>query len=340
MLTIGIVLYQNEHFRIEPYCKPFFDSLKGQTFQDFQVLVLDNGSPDQDFIARFKQKYPSVQLLASPTNTGYGTGHNILIREALKLKPEFHLILNIDMLLDPTCIEEMMNVGEQKTVGIVGSKSLRWDFETYRQSNSADMGKTDTIDLLGLSISFWHSFGELGRGQKDSRSEQHTQSVFGVSGSCMLIKTEALDKIRYEKEYFDECMFMYKEDIDLCYRIRWAGYECVVAPKAVLYHDRSIAHTKPFFMIGHKSTWVQESSYLNEKIVLYKNMDSRFPWYIRFLTNMRQKLKRVYAQFFAPHLIEAEKRFNELLPVIEKKKQSMLKTADPKSIVSYMKLRR
>ena len=66
------------------------------------------------------------------------------------------------------------------------------------------------------------------------------QDVFGISGALMCIRASALDSIKYNKEYFDEDFFAYKEDADLCWRFKNMGWKIMLAPEAVAYHYRKV----------------------------------------------------------------------------------------------------
>ncbi len=334
-LTIGILLYQSSQYRLEQYLKTLFDSIFAQTWRDFVVLVLDNGSENTDYIDRLKEQFPRIQFFRSETNLGFAKGHNLLINAS---HSPLYLVLNPDMFLEPDCIEKLVScyeASQDRQAGLITPLVYRWNFDTYQKTQGNDLGKTGMIDTTGLGLNKRHAFFERGQGEQDTGQYEEGE-IFGASGSCMLLAREALESIRFEDEYFDSLMFMYKEDIDLSYRLRWAGFRAFFCPKAIVYHDRSVAHTKPFFIIQHKSRWVQENSYLNEKILLFKNLDSRFPFGVRWGTMLRQWAKRIYALLFAPYLLKQEKIFREYLPLLKTKRQAMARMADPREIVRFM----
>ena len=105
------------------------------------------------------------------------------------------------------------------------------------------------------------------------RTESEAMEVFGVSGAFPMLRKSAIDKVGL----FDDLYFLYKEDVDLAFRLRIAGYSAFVLLDTVAYHDRSAEGLEK---IGDKvamenkakqSEWVRYYSYKNHLMTLYKN---------------------------------------------------------------------
>ncbi len=64
--------------------------------------------------------------------------------------------------------------------------------------------------------------------------------ILGPSGAAGVYRLSGLEKIKVNNQYFDELMFMYKEDCDLDYRLFLAGYKSLYVSEAVIYHDRTV----------------------------------------------------------------------------------------------------
>lgn len=324
------MLYQSSVYSLQKYLEPFLESLSGQTYPSLEILLLDNGSSEKSFlktVQQFQQRaqpFP-VRILTSDTNLGFGGGHNLLIRQS---QDTHYLVLNPDMVLGPDFITELVRTMENHAdAGIVTGKIYRWKSAPVSPLIKKE-GK-EVIDTVGLGYDWLHGFVNLGERQEDQGQYDREQEVFGASGVAMLLRRDALEKVRYGEEYFDELMFMYKEDIDLSFRLRWAGYKAYVNPQAVAYHDRSVS------TVTKKSTQVEQWSYLNEKILLLKNIPPDFPGRIRFLLSLRHALKKGYAWFFARHLLDGDTKFQELLPVIRQKKEHLIRNVPSREIARW-----
>jgi GT2 family glycosyltransferase len=84
--------------------------------------------------------------------------------------------------------------------------------------------------------------------------------------------------VKFENEFFDEDFFSYKEDVDLSYRLRWAGWQIWVVGGAVAYHDRNASSNEDLSLnekVTHrkkKSKMVNYNSYKNQWYLLIKNL--------------------------------------------------------------------
>lgn len=327
-MSVGIVLYNSDKYQVTPYLTPFFQTLVEQDYPSFEIYVLDNGSPDPRYLIHLQKKFPTLRIIQGKDNRGFGAGHNLLIH---KTSSPYYLVLNPDVLLESNCITHMVDTMQKDNhIGVVSGKVYQWDFGTYRQSNGQNVGKTNIIDTIGLGLTRCHRFYDRGQGEEDKGQYETFMHVFGVSGVCMLLRRDALKTICCGKEYFDEDMFLYKEDIDLCYRLQWAGYHARIAHDAILYHDRHVGISTT------KSVEIKRMSYQNEKIVLLKNIDRRFPCIVRWCTALRQFVKTIWLYLSDPTVVR-HNRIPDLLQMrIQEKKNRMIKNVSPHTIISLM----
>ncbi len=301
-VTVGIIAYQSD--RVLRAC---LDSVLKQTYEPLAVAVLNNHSPDaaDEWLAR---EYPQVKLVKSPENVGFARGHNRIFRE---FPGDYYLCLNPDVVLEPDFTARLVALLERHPqAATAGGKVLRL--------NPADTSKTHVIDTVGLRILPWQQVfdvgaGELGHGLYDGERE-----VFGVSGAVFLIRPAAMT----EAGGFDERMFMYKEDVDLIYRLRWLGYEAWVDAGAVAYHERT---AKPGAVTRH----VRAMSLVHHRLMLKKNASPAFPLYVRVLTWVYERLKDVYTLFTNPGAL---REWRALAPMVE----AAPKKAEAKAIVRWM----
>ncbi|MFA6042936.1 MAG: hypothetical protein WC786_04575, partial [Patescibacteria group bacterium] len=96
-----------------------------------------------------------------------------------------------------------------------------------------------TIDTTGLHVSRYRVVRE----RKDVPTIP--TKIFGVSGAVALYRRRALEECKVEGEYFNELFFAYKEDVELAWRLQWAGWEAMVVPEALATHNRAVRAQTP-----------------------------------------------------------------------------------------------
>jgi len=299
-VTVGILAYTGAK-----YFDFLFPALFAQIYPNLEILVLDNASPEQDAEILQKNFGEKIQVFKSAENLGFAGGHNFLIQ---RMSGEYYLCLNQDILLEPNFIAELVTACEKdERIGAATGKLRRWDFSQGLQ------GKTDLLDTTGIAAFATHRFIDRGQGEKDTGQYETAEEIFAASAAAALYRKSALEEVAVtnangEKDYFDEQFFMYKEDIDLGYRLRWLGWKCEYIPQAVGYHDRTVAQQKPgifalFSERGTKSQQVRFFSWRNHQLLLKKNYSQKFPWRIKFFTFWYQVFTHVYMLIFEPRIL-------------------------------------
>ncbi len=275
-VVIGILAYKSDK-----YIRACLKSVLNQTYPNIEVIVLNNNSPDTvDEI--IKKEFPQIKLIESEENLGFGKGHNKIFNGC---PHDLYLCLNVDIVLETDFIAELVNtLKSHPKAGVVSGKIKRWDF--------AKNDKTDQIDTAGLELHSNHKVIDIGAGEVDSGQYDGIREVFGVSGAAFLIRPDVMKELNG----FDERMFMYKEDVDLMYRMQWLGYKAFVNSKAVAYHDRT--HGK-----GNVSRNIRGMSFVHHRIMLKKNLSNELPKSVILKTRFYEFLKGAYAlstnfQFF------------------------------------------
>ena len=278
-IYIGFITYGEATAKYLPY---FLPSLKNQTFKDFTILAVDNSQARENANALYiKNNFPEIDLKWPDKNLGFAKAFNLMIKEAAAGGAEYFLALNPDMIFEADYIEKIVKAIEaDRKIGAVAPKIFKWDFAVNK--------KTNQLDSLGLALSQEHRFFDARQGEPDDISISSAREVFGFTGAAALLRLKALADVAYtiqsppaplcqggSKEYFDELMFMYKEDCDLSYRLRLAGWKIILEPEAVAYHNRAVASKgKTNYEIAlnrrNKSRLVKQWSFLNQWILLLK----------------------------------------------------------------------
>ncbi len=200
----------------EAYLPDCLQSLANQTFREFEVIVVDNGSTDGS-VTLLKKDFPWVKLISIETNTGFAQGNNIGFAAS---SSEYLATLNNDTIADRKWLEALHKAAEaDRTIGMVASKIFLG--REGREIDSAGM----LLYPDGMTRQRGH--GEEDNGQFDGLSE-----VLFPSACAALYRHEMLKEVGF----FDGDFFSYCEDADLGLRGRLAGWKAVFAPAASVRH--------------------------------------------------------------------------------------------------------
>jgi GT2 family glycosyltransferase len=225
------------------------ESLKHQTYKNFETIISDNGSTDGS-VEKIKKKYKWVKVHENRENLGFAKGNNIGINLA---KGEIIFTINQDVILETDFIEKILRRYDKAEgdIAVIGGKMLRMD------------GKT--IDSTGLQLTKTRRFMDRGGGKIDTGQYETEEEVFGICAAGAAYKKEALISIAEmtKDEIFDSRFFLLVEDVDIAWRLRHAGYKALYYPKAVCRHIRGGA--------GWKSRYKQYLSFRNRYYLLIKN---------------------------------------------------------------------
>ncbi|MBU4315430.1 glycosyltransferase family 2 protein [Patescibacteria group bacterium] len=262
------------------YLPDLLESLRLQTYQDFSIRLLDNGSTDGT-VEYIRQFMPTSLIAHNKKNLGFAEGHNQLIRFTLGHAHEDEdcaiLLINADMLLEPNAIEVLVR-SCKKGVGAVQPKVYRAFGENLGDEYLEETVKSDVIDTTGLSVSkSWRMFdrgaGDLDKGQYDSASD-----LFGPSGAIALFPIKTVIDLMEGNDFFDSDFFTYREDCDLAWRLQKRGWKTVFEPKAIGYHYRGMFGAQKQSWFGRlrnrqgQSPFFAAYSTRNQIFVLLKNL--------------------------------------------------------------------
>jgi GT2 family glycosyltransferase len=223
MATIPEVSIIIINYNAGPYLKQCLQSVWEQTFTDYETIVVDNASADNSLSTVAEDK--RLTIIRNNQNLGFATAQNQGMRLA---RGRYLMPLNFDIILAPTFLQEMVAAIEQsEQIGAVSGKLLRM------QPNGQPTGRIDNAGLLMPRSRFpvHRGAGEIDRGQYDQPA-----LVFGAMGAAALYRREMLDDIAYQGQFFDESFFMWYEEIDLDWRARLRGWDCLYTPAALAYH--------------------------------------------------------------------------------------------------------
>ncbi|MGH9462604.1 MAG: glycosyltransferase family 2 protein [Vicinamibacteria bacterium] len=221
-LSVIIVSYNAKTY----LAKCLRDLYEHTRLRPLEVIVVDNASTD-GCLAMLARDFPEVKAIASSDNIGFAGANNIAMREATGV---FYLLLNNDAVVTLGAVDTMLRIMQEKPeVGALGPL-LR------NEDGSVQISYGRMISFHTEAIQRFLTKGNarcnpLVRRFIENRSKREAYPDW-VSGACMMLRAEILETTGL----FDDYFFMYCEEVDLCERIRRAGYRVFYTPEADVIH--------------------------------------------------------------------------------------------------------
>lgn len=235
---------------------------------DYEVIVVDNASSDGsvELIKSYTSRMP-LKFIDSGGNIGFGRANNLGMKIS---KGKYVLLLNSDTIIEKPFLKEMMEwMDKHLKVGITSCALKNADgslqgtggyFPTLLRVFSWMFFLEDLplIDKLIKPFHPMHAYSFFYKGTSFFHQEGERD---WVTGAFFLMKKEVIDKVGY----FDPEFFMYTEEVDLCYRIKKAGWKIWYLPKWSIIHYGGASSTSEFPIL---------SEYKGIKIFYRKRMPS------------------------------------------------------------------
>jgi hypothetical protein len=242
-------------------------SLQNQSLKP-SIIVVDNGSVDES-IGIIETKFPEVQLIKLPENTGFSGGVNMGIQVALDQGAEAVALFNNDAVANKDWLKHLVaTMDADEKIGIVSCKQLRTD-KKYLDSTG------DFYSIYGMPF-------PRGRNQVDSGQYNASEAIFSAPAGATLYRSDLFSGIGV----FDQEFFAYLEDVDISFRAQLAGWRVIYQPKAEVYHHVSATGSR----LGHFTRY----HYIKNFYMLYaKNMPWRLYW--KYLPLFAYQAARLFA---------------------------------------------
>ena len=248
LVSIVIVYWNNAG-----YLHDCLDCLSRQTFQDFEILIIDNGSTDSG-LDHLEEKYPQLKLLIErlPENKGFAWANNLGAKLA---RGTWLALLNTDAFPKPEWLEKLLDASSRyPEFTFFSSRQIQ-----YHQPDILD-GAGDEYHISGLAWRRFYNYPSEHYGWKE-------EEVFSACAAAALYKREDFLKV----EGFDESYFSYFEDVDLSFRLRLMGGRCLYVPDAVVHHVGSAS-------TGKTSNFAIYHGHRNLVWTFFKNMPGLLFW--------------------------------------------------------------
>ena len=291
------------------------NSLKNQTFKNFEIMIFDNASTN-DVINIIEQQINSnkndnkndkidnlfkelsienikVRVIKNETNVGLGKAINLSLKE---INTPYILISNFDVIYDRNALEELALMIKSYDEDIIGlAPKIKF---AYRK---------DYIESVGTYLDTSLYDGYQGLGQLDLHQYDVPEDIFGVSFTSAFIKTDAFKENCAGK--VDETFFLFYEDFDFCFRANIMGYKFKSCPNAIVYHKYSYSFREESSAFETKYYYKR----LNLLKMMYKNADDStikriLPVEIKIMkNNLKDKNLRAVSKRILSDLKKAKK---------------------------------
>jgi len=328
------------------YVRFFLDSLKKQTFKDFEVHVWDNNS-DDDTREIIKNEYPEFKLHESKENIGVWAAFEKLVHLEAKLPSEDvlgslaskYVICMTDVILKEDFIEKAIAVMEKEPqAGALQAKI--YQMELYNHGTWNMEHGTKIIDTLGFKIFRSRKIINLGQGEEDKGQYNNLKEVFAVEGAVPIFRREALESCRINGWLIDPDYrsgpLGYGDDLDLAWRMRLFGWKHVLSHEVVAYHDRSTTKDTSSGAISYlkrvkerRKIDIQKRrlDWRNTRFTIIKN-----DYIINILRDLPRIISREIAVFgytlmFEPQVLREIGNFIKYLPRMIKRRGQIMKKA-------------
>lgn len=205
------------------YLDECLSSVLGGSYSNQQVYLLDNASTDDD-VAYVKSQYPTVRIIQNISNNGYCAAYNLAFTQC---EGEYIVCLNNDVTVATDWIEHMVDLAESdNSIAALQPKIVSYvDHRKFEYAGASG----GMMDQYGFPFLRGRLFDTM---EDDNGQYNDVRDIFWTSGAAMFLRKEALQ----HSGVLDETIVHHMDEIDLCWRLRLAGYTLKVQPASVIKH--------------------------------------------------------------------------------------------------------
>ncbi len=235
------------------YLKKFLPHvIANSSIGNVEVVVADNGSTDDSLLV-LANDFPSVRVIRLDRNYGYSSGYNLALNQ---VDAEYFVLLNSDVETPEGWLEPLIDfMDSHPNVGACMPKILDFNRRNYFEYAGAAGG---FIDIMGYPYCRGRMLNTI---EEDFGQYDEPMEIFWASGACMFVRAESFRKV----DGLDDDFFAHMEEIDLCWRMKSAGFSVWCIPDSFVFHvgGGTLPNNNP-----HKLML----NYRNNLLMLYKNL--------------------------------------------------------------------
>lgn len=200
--------------------------------ENYEIYIVDNNSADGS-LEHLMEKYAEdnrIKFIANSENVGFAKGNNIAIKDSTS---EYVLLLNSDTIVYEgtidKCVEYMDNNEE---VGAMGPKVVLEDGSLDHACKRGFPTPSASLYYMLKLDKIFNNKEKYGKYDMTYLPIDEINEVDALTGAFMMVRRQVIDTVGT----LDERFFMYAEDIDWCYRIKWAGWKIIYYPEVTMLH--------------------------------------------------------------------------------------------------------
>jgi len=212
----------------EKHLEKAMASIKNQSLQPKQIIIVDSGSEDPQYLNR----YSEATIIHNQSDIGFCMGNNIGYKQ-ISDEIEFIFFLNPDAFPSPNFAREAIeHMNTDSNCGALTGTLLGYNIESDKP--------TGFIDTTGIFQKWYGKWYDRDQGKEyDSERHRDTQEIPAICAASLFCRKKALDStLIRNSEVMDNTFYMYKEDIDLSLRLKKKGWKLLFIPHLSTYHCR------------------------------------------------------------------------------------------------------
>ena len=273
-----------------------------------EIIVADNKSTD-DSVDFMKQNFPNIRLIVNDFNGGFATGYNVALRQ---VEADYYVLLNSDIEVTPNWIDPVIELMESdENIAACQPKILSYHDKTKFEYAGAAGG---FIDKYGYPFCRGRMFQDL---ETDQGQYDDVKEIFWATGACMFVRAS----LYHELGGLDDDFFAHMEEIDLCWRLKNAGYKIMYCPDSKIYHIGGGTLPKS----SARKTYL---NFRNNLSLLLKNLPKGkvfgtifYRFFLDWIAAVKFLFDGSFADFFA--VTRAHASFLRQIPALRKKRKKL-----------------
>lgn len=241
---LAVIISPNYQDYASRYLKDCLGSLRNQTFQEFDIFLIDNETSEESF-SLLRSLAPEATIFRRKNNDGFAGGNNAALEYILVQEYAYVLLVNMDTILDHNCLEALVQtINNQPRAGAIQARLMLYP-------------EKELVNSLGNETHFLGFGFSCGYKDRYQAGSEKVREIAYPSGAGVILRIKALKAVGL----FDEELWMYNEDQDLGWRLWLAGFSCLLEPEAIIYHKYEFSRSI------QKYYWLDR----NRIIVMLKN---------------------------------------------------------------------
>ena len=243
------------HWRGVDHTRRCIESVLKLKYANFKVLLVDNGSSNEESKPLMQLDAKRLLWLRLPENRGFSGGHNAGIKMALENGAEFIWLLNNDATVEEDCLDKLVRIAQkQDHVGALNAAVL--DTVPGSEASAATTRGQGVIDY------------RRGKTLLQAGPDKEFVDCEWLAASNLLLRRQAIE----ETGTFDERYFLYFEDVELCQKLRLRGWRCLFVPGARITHvggastEDNLKHWRSYYYTRNRLLFFQTYANLPQRL--------------------------------------------------------------------------